>query len=131
MLRPVFGPALAGFLLVAGAASAQATPKAQFDLVCKGWQHTAAAAPKRAYEVRYSLDLTAMKWCAKGCGSIRDVTPGEYRLSEMADGKRGRLLTVDRRTGKLVDLYSDGDVFDEREASCEPAPFTPFPATKF
>jgi hypothetical protein len=113
--------------LAAGAALAAPT---QFDLVCSGWERAPGVIPQRPYQVRYSIDLDAKVWCWRACIAIREVTPSRLVLSDL-DRNAGidRLLFIERDTGKLSDTW--GSTGLERQATCEPAPFTPPPKAKF
>lgn len=127
-----------GFLVAVGVISAAPAAHAgseQFDLVCRGQEQRALSAPKLEYTDRYVIDLAAMKWCDQyHCGSIQDANPGQITFTDKKSdtGARGMVLHyVSRSTGRFVDFYSDRDVYWSREGTCEPAPFSGFPATKF
>lgn len=127
--------------LSAGQALAQDKPT-QFDLVCRGQQRDQPTGPSREYERHYRLDLAAKRWCSDECKSafpIEAVTLDmiTIRSNILESGHKG--VDVDHRisrvTGEVTDNVSSSIggtlVYQGRKGSCERAPFSGFPPTKF
>lgn len=127
--------------LMAGQALAQDRP-AQFDLVCSGMQRDQPTGPSRGYQRHYRFDLTAKRWCSDECASaypIETVTSDmiTIRSNILEPGHKG--VDVDHRisrvTGEVTDNLSSSIggtlLYQGRKGTCEPAPFSGFPPTKF
>ena len=114
---------LAGALLAVPSAAAE---QQQFDLVCQGGGVTE----------RYRVDLARNEACTDTCDrtwKMGEPTSGELKLIDRAPAYRGDLeerSTVNRATGEWrYRLDFHGPI--TRSGSCEPAPFSGFPAKKF
>lgn len=101
----------------------------QFDLVC--------TAPKT--EMRYRIDLARGEWCAGECKrvmKIAEVTSGMltlHREEPQLPERRRAYTTIDRATGEWRWYYTDASTISAQDVNgtCEPAPFSGFPAAKF
>lgn len=117
-----------------------ATAADQFDLVCKGTIKESYQGRERPIEVRYRVDLAAGTYCwwqCKTIATIKAVEPGRlvFQLVGPTLPRQTRITeTVDRTTGAWIDERDNGDPWEGYSSSkgtCEPAPFSGFPATKF
>lgn len=123
-------------LAMAGAASAAEAPK-QFDLICKGTTKSGGGEPS-PWNARIRVDLTANQYCGAiaACTAplpIDRVDPNAINFVEVKTRDETNLMWVDRATGKFTRgvVNMRFGLSSSTEASCELAPFTPFPATKF
>ena len=129
--------ALLGMMSAVGPAMADGAQ--QFDLICHGnTTSTAFFQSKPVFsEVpatkHLRIDLTTGQWCQDDCrevAHITDVTASQIVLTIAVGGQP--LRTIDRRTGSYMEMVDTGGWGgDPFGGSCTPAPFTPFPTTKF
>lgn len=116
----------------------QAVAADQFDLVCKGWTRDRVQGPKQPLEVRYRVDAAAKLWCQADCHlvqAIQEITPGmiTFRSNLLEAGRQSDFFdqTISRSSGELTDFMAGSYIYWERGGTCEPAPFSGFPAGKF
>lgn len=115
------------FMLAFGLFAAPAMAADQFDLVCK-YGNT---------PVRYRIDVARGEACEKDCARVWPmglVTSGEIRLLDVNSGDPTRppeTITINRQTGQLRHWIGGGASAYVETATCEPAPFSGFPASKF
>lgn len=116
-----------------------------FNLICSGtaWHSSGLLEPRenvRQFEYIYHVDLAAGRYCAGPCtttSQIKQVTENLIIFDmEERDKLDDTLVYVNRENGKYWDrvrrfLPPSSVLVDMAEGSCERAPFTGFPATKF
>lgn len=125
------------FMLLGMATSAAAEQKMQFDLKCSGTAKTETQAVDGPFQRTIHVDLSSGQYCNDECSSVRRVASVDplritFESSEPSVFSMNR-VTVDRRTGAYVvaELNVEPNKCIVGHASCSPAPFTPFPTTKF
>jgi hypothetical protein len=137
--------------LVVAATVATAFPAAlpaaqsdQFDLNCTGSADGYAKGKKysgQPFKQTIHVDLLRGEYCIDECNSvskINDVNSLQITFADAAfdDGKYSKMkdfLQVDRTTGESTVAYFNSGKLEymAAKATCVPAPFTPFPRTKF
>jgi hypothetical protein len=133
-------------LLFLGAAllSAQANANpSQFDLKCTGIEklYDGGPSPDRPFTRTFHIDLSRGEYCVDACSSMQRVkSVDSLQIVFADDNNHGGPMSmyvkkekVDRRNGAYELALLDAKVFKHGTAKgkCEPAPFTPFPTTKF
>lgn len=113
-----------------------------FNLVCTGTEvvgpmsialvNSPDAVP---YQVTYRIDLSQQRWCSHECETTRyiaSVSEIEIVLETTTPGARPESgVRLNRETGRFLDLLLIGNNAVLRQGTCEPAPFTGFPARRF
>jgi hypothetical protein len=133
----MFGALCAAGAPVSGAASQQ------FDLKCTGTQnlHNAGVKTNGPLTRVLHVDLDRREYCQDACTEIKkiqDINSLEITFEDV-NNRGGALDTfissekVNRQTGDYERVLIDISRFQtgSARATCEPAPFTPFPTTKF
>lgn len=116
-----------------------------FNLVCSGTQWTGVEADRvisskekgEAFTDIYRVDLERGRWCFGQCTTsqpITKITDNELTLAQEGSGppvSGATMISVNRETGYLVHLVFIGGYRFKRNAVCERAPLSGFPARKF
>jgi hypothetical protein len=128
---------VAACALLAMASSALAEQQMQFDLKCTGTSKTESQKLDAPFQRTIHVDLVTGQYCNDECGSVRKIAQVDpLRIAfewSPAEPMLMNRVAVDRRTGD----YTIGQLNVEPghwllgKAVCTPAPFTPFPTTKF
>ncbi|MGE5562072.1 MAG: hypothetical protein ACM3ZV_02050 [Bacillota bacterium] len=125
----------AGFLI--GFASSAAAEQKQFDLKCTGTAKTETQKVDGPFQRTIHVDLASGQYCNDECTSVRRIASVDplriaFEWGEASAFSMNR-VTVDRRTGEYVigQLNVEPNKWIVGSATCSPAPFTPFPATRF
>lgn len=125
--------------LLAGAAEGQ-TPR-QFDLRCEGTRQMDLNGPRQPHSFSIRVDLDLNRWCWTACErtyEIADIGPERITFrdeSEETVRRRSRVEAyVDRTTGEFRQNWIEVrpiPTYLDVMATCEPAPFSGFPAARF
>lgn len=128
---------LPAFLLLGLATSAVAEPNMQFDLKCSGTAKTESQKVDGPFQRTIHVDLRSGQYCNDECSDVRKIASVDplkitFEWGEASAMSMNR-VTVDRRTGEYVigQLNVQPNKWIVGKAACSPAPFTPFPATRF
>jgi hypothetical protein len=123
------------FLGLANAPAAE--QNMQFDLTCSGTAKTETQRSDAPFKRTIHVDLASGHYCNDECDSVRSIAAVDplriaFEWSEPSALTMNR-VTVDRRTGAylIAQLNVEPGKWIVGRASCSPAPFTPFPATRF
>ena len=115
----------------------------QFDLICSGTSSGFENGEKTAgpFSQTLHVDLIRNEYCIDSCSEIRDIQRVDPLKITFVDVTRNPselahyrdFASVERTTGKYSVAFMDSGKlkFMTVDAVCKPAPFTPFPATKF
>lgn len=111
----------------------------QFDLICNGQAWSWAHGPKKPMSVHFRIDLAAKRFCLDPCEHVADIagvsanTITLRRVVAAYPGDVEALGEVSRTTGvyRYLFRYPDALKWDNVEATCETAPFSGLPTTKF
>jgi hypothetical protein len=123
---------LAGF-----ASSAAADQKMQFDLKCSGMAKTETQKVDGPFQRTIHVDLLSGQYCNDECSSVRRIASVDPLKITFEWGEASAMtmnrVTVDRRTGEylIAQLNVQPNQWIVGHATCAPAPFTPFPPTRF
>lgn len=128
------------WLLIGVVVASPALAAEQFDLVCRGQVRWAPAGKLQPVERRYRVDLTAGTWCLDACTATEQLA--SVGQAEIVFKQADRTLppgayfehTVNRTTGAWKNTYIQRGAFStywDYSGTCEPAPFSGMPATKF
>lgn len=128
----------AALMLMAAAGPAVAQ---QFDLRCQGTRQWGLDADPTPHSFSISVDLDAGRWCWNDCErtyGVADVGPDRITfVDEEERGLRKESRTevyVERTTGAFRQIWIEVRPFPtylEVQATCDPAPFSGFPAARF
>jgi hypothetical protein len=123
------------FALAVLASPAVAQP-ARFDLICTGTD--ASAAKTIPDNRRYTIDLTAKRWCRTSeCEQgvpIERVTADEITLrrNDQRSSAYHHVHYISRTKGTYTErLEGAGAASSTATGTCKPAPFSGFPKAKF
>jgi hypothetical protein len=128
---------LLAFLLFGLATSALAETNMQFDLKCSGTARTESQKVDGPFQRIIHVDLRSGQYCNDECSSVRKIASVDPLKITFEWGPASAMMmnrvTVDRRTGEYVigQLNVEPNKWIVGHATCSPAPFTPFPATRF
>lgn len=129
---------LPAWLLLGLATSAVGEPNMQFDLKCSGTAKTESQKLDGPFQRTVHVDLGSGQYCNDECSEVRKialVNPLKIAFEwDEASAMYLNRVTVDRRTGDyLISQLNVGTPgkWIVGTATCSPAPFTPFPATRF
>ncbi len=131
IFKPCITVAIFAVTLVAPAAAFAAD---QFDLHCVGTVQSGTK-PAEPWKETYRVDLLNGRWCANTCPAVLGIAradAGEIVFIDRDDRPTGRWvekMTVNRSSGRLVHRVVSLDL--DWAGTCEPAPFTAIPETKF
>jgi hypothetical protein len=129
--------------LCATAASGAVANPSQFDLKCSGTQKLYNNGPKGEvpFSRTFHIDLDRGEYCVDDCRLMLRVQSVDSLKITFSDEARrggtfssyGRKEHVNRQTGRYELMLADSGRYriESATGTCEPAPFTPFPATKF
>ncbi|WP_156447431.1 hypothetical protein [Blastomonas sp. CCH1-A6] len=127
--------------ILAFAVPTTATAPEKFDLKCTGERQFHLESPVEPHSYGFRIDLKSQKWCWEHCDIIFDIAqvhPDRLILAEKHE-VLGRVTShlvnvIDRTNGnhrfRSSVTGSTGNVHTIN-GTCEPAPFSGFPATKF
>ena len=115
---------------------------AAFNLVCTGTEATGKLSvglvnspDAQPYSITFRVDLEHGRWCSHECSTtqrIVSVSDTEIRLETNVPGADDlSAVTLNRETGRFVDLLTIGENARLRQGTCERAPFTGFPQRRF
>ncbi|MBN8849312.1 MULTISPECIES: hypothetical protein [unclassified Sphingomonas] len=115
-------------------ASAYASSPDKFGEICVGTETISSEKqPEKMvpYSMTFSIDLASGHYCYAECKAwqthkISDATSNPIKLADVRGAPTERLLTFDRRTGKLTDhqvVTLFGKVEGFTTATCQAAPF--------
>ena len=124
-------------LLVCLATSALAEPNMQFDLKCSGTAKRETQKVDGPFQRIIHVDLQSGQYCNDECSAVRKIAAVDPLKITLEWGATSAMtmnrVTVDRRTGEYLigQLNVEPNKWIVGKATCSPAPFTPFPATRF
>lgn len=128
---------LPAFLFLGLATFAAAEPSMQFDLKCGGTAKTESQKSDSPFQRTIHVDLHTGQYCNDECSAVRKIASVDpvkiaFEWGEASAMSMNR-VTVDRRTGDylIAQLNVEPNRWIVGKATCSPAPFTPFPATRF
>lgn len=105
----------------------------KFDLVCVGrWFLNGET--EKPFRDRFRVDIEQGTWCRESCQRIYKISvaePGKLQLSSADADGQGNSLSIDRVSGELYGQVNMDTLDSTTIASCQIAPFSGFPATKF
>jgi hypothetical protein len=104
----------------------------QFDLVCQVSDYTDDIPTGVLMTVNYRVDLDKGEWCEGGCefvNALPNVSDSRIVFELSATDIKG----VNRQDGNFAWVHVDDTdhPVTMSKGHCTPAPFTPFPTTKF
>lgn len=132
-----------GAMLIAFAGAGAHAEPASFDLTCQGVHKVLvpkSEAEERPVTFRLRVDLASEQFCSDPCEEVRrfvEITDSRLVLDDDPMWTARSMLpsvqtSINRQTGAYSALFtSPGPVAWETVATCEPAPFSGFPARKF
>jgi hypothetical protein len=128
---------LPAFVSLGLASSAVAEPSTQFDLKCSGTAKTESQKVDGPFQRTIHVDLRGGQYCNDECSAVRKIAGVDplkitFEWGEASAMSMNR-VTVDRRTGEflIAQLNFEPNKWIVGKATCSPAPFTTFPATRF
>jgi hypothetical protein len=126
---------VAAVLIVGITSSASAAEMQQFDLKCSGTANTDASKTVAVPFTRtIHIDLATGFYCNDECSEVRPIFSFDpLRIIFERAPIVSNNSNVDRRTGHYIVSEFNGNTLKwlVGKADCTPAPFTPFPPTKF
>jgi hypothetical protein len=114
-----------------------------FNLVCSGTLATGMIEKGRVRDFKsepftmiYRVDLASRRWCTDECEETKPiVSVSDTRIVFLSQDTPELSLrigaSVNRESGEFQHHLKSGDFSALRQGTCEPAPFTGFPARKF